>query len=148
MDAEKSAPALLPVFDHFQFTSKDFPLIWQRTDSCDSGAFSASSTHSAVSNTWCVPADEAGIGCICWCYLGAPHTRKVLGPPSTVSHTPDRTHVKLGDSWLVNNLERREAERSSQMARQKELNPQEGRLNHGLSRGNLGSPGKICRCAL
>lgn len=45
------------------------------------------------------------IPCICWCYLGLPHTRRALGPPSTASHTPDRTHVRLGDSWLVNNLE-------------------------------------------
>lgn len=44
------------------------------------------------------------IPCICWCYLGPPHTRRALGPPSTASHTPDWTHVKLGDSWLVNNL--------------------------------------------
>lgn len=81
------------------------------------------------------------IPCICWCYLGAPRTRRALGPPSTASHTPDRTHVKLGDSWLVNNLEGGAAERASQMARQEELNPREGRINlDRLSRGNLDSP--------
>lgn len=73
--------------------------------------------------------------------VGPPHTRRAPGPPSTA--TPDRSHVKLGDSRLVNNLERGEAaEGSSQTAgRRKEPNRREGRINlDRLGRGNLDPP--------